>query len=88
MGSICHIYKKENWKILNSGKLKTDKNCEIVHISCGEWEDYGSQGCLSVWMKEDVYNKIVSNEYKIISQAYSEIPIKVLNEHGEEIDLI
>ena len=45
MGSICHIYKKENWKIIN-------------------------------------------NEYKIIPQAYSEIPIKIFNKNDEEIDLI
>jgi len=87
MGSICHVYKKEHWIIIQEGIHKT--NQEIVYnVEIGEWNDYGSSGKLKVWILKDVYDKIMNCEYNVISQAYSEIPILIQDKNGNEIKLL
>jgi len=87
MGSICHVYRKEHWKIIQKGIHKI--NQEIVyHIDIGEWDDYGSSGKLKVWMLKDVHDKIMNGEYSVISQAYSEISILIKDEDGNNAKLL
>jgi len=87
MGSICHVYRKEYWKIIQEGIHKTSQ--EIVYnVEIGEWDDYGSNGKLKVWMLKDVHDKVMNCEYNIVSQAYSEIPILIQDKSGNEIKLL
>jgi len=87
MWSICHVYRKEHWKIIQEGILKT--NQEIVyHIEIGEWDDYGSSGKFKVWILKDVFDKVMNCESNIVSQAYSEIPILIKDKDGNEIKLL
>jgi len=87
MGIICNVYKNNHWEIIEEGNLKV--NQEIVyHVEIGEWNDYGSNGKLKVWILKEVYDKVMNGEYNIFSQAYSEIPILIQDKNGNEIKLL
>lgn len=87
MGSICHVYKKNNWEIIEEGNLYTTQE-EIYHVEIGEWDDYGSNGKLKVWMLKEIYDKVMHNEYNVISQAYSDPPILIQNKDRNEVKLL
>jgi len=87
MGSICHVYRKEHWKIIQEGIHKTSQ--EIVYnVEIGEWDDYGSSGKLKVWILKDAYDKVMNGEYNVISQAYSNIPILIQDKEGNKKNLL
>jgi len=87
MGSICHVYRKEYWKIIQEGIHKTSQEI-VYHIEIGKWDDYGSSGKLKVWIIKEVYDKIMKGEYNVISQAYSEMPIFIKDKEGNEMEYI
>lgn len=85
MGSICHVYKKEFWEIINEG-ISKDKNKPVVEVKVGEWDDYGSCGKLSLWMTKAVYGKITANEYVIVPTPYSTQPISIKDKDNKEVN--
>lgn len=87
MGSICRNNKKEHWEIKREGVFKNNQ-LPAVEVITGNWDDYGSGGYLSVYMQKAIYEKIMNETYSWKSTPYDEIPIKVLNADGNEIDLI
>lgn len=87
MGSICNVYNKKNWKIVQECISKTKK--EIVYqVKIGEWDDYCTYGDLKVWMFKVIYDKIMNEEYNVISQPYSECPILIKDKFNKIIDLL
>lgn len=82
MGRICIAHKKENWKILFKGKYKQNPNKIVCEVQVGEWDDYCGYGHISLWMLEDVYEKVVNGTYAYISQPYSEEAIIIKDKNG------
>lgn len=87
MGSICHVYKRNHWEIIEEGNLYTTQE-EIYNIEIGEWNEYGSSGKLKIWTLKEVYNKVLNGEYIVISQAYSDTPILIRDKNENEINLL
>lgn len=85
MGSICHNYRKEYWNILKEGKHRANGKT-VYNVQVGEWDDYCSEGHLTVLMLKDVYDKIMSGEYQVVSQPYSQPPILVTDKNNRKID--
>jgi len=59
-----------------------------MYVITGTWDDWGTDGILGAYMAKSVYDKIQSGEYGYRSTPYADLPIRVFNEAGKEIDLI
>ena len=87
MGSISHVYRKQHWKIISEGKFISNQET-AYEVKIGEWDDYGSNGYLKVWMAKEVYDKVINGEYDVISQAYSDPPILIQDKDGNNKNLL
>lgn len=87
MGSICYCYEKEFWVILDEGRL-TYNDKIAYRVEVGKWEDDSDGGTLSVMMLKEVYEKIIKNEYIVINQPFSEMPLIVKDKKNNTINLL
>jgi hypothetical protein len=57
-------------------------------LELGERDDYYTGGPLAEWMLKEVHDKIMSGEYDVFPQAYSNPTILIKDKDANKIDLL
>ena len=88
MGSICHIWNPENWKITIQGKSKIIPSDIIYQMIIGECDDYLGLSDIIILISKINYEFILNKKYKIEKYPYNNEPILLYDENNEQVPLV
>lgn len=91
MGSICYINRNpKTWNMYYSDKKLKEKygGDTLVHITYGSFDDYPQMFDLEMLMREKIYNRLISGEYRVSEDSHWKRKLIVVNKDGEVIEPI
>lgn len=88
MGSIKHIFKPEQWKIVLEGKSKLVEDDYIYKMLIGYCDDEISYGDIVEFISKQNYENILNGIYSVKYFPYSEKPIVIFDKDNNVVPLV
>lgn len=91
MGSICSINRNPNtWRMWYPDKKLKEKfgGESLVKIVYGTFDDYPQSFEMEMYMRESIYQKLISGEYKVSSDSNIYKRLIIEDSNGDEVRAI
>ena len=89
MGSIYYIHTNPKaWAAYDTGKKLKDEygGDELMKIRYGVFDDFPGIQDLEMYMRKQVYTKLMSGEYKVSRESHSKRSLVITDKNGTVIE--